>query len=387
MFNPKNLYRNLLTLAEDEDLPFYMIEHEGPFDGATYHVFSYHVASYTDFLCPDALECRGHMFRIEDNNAKLVSLPFPKFFNRNENPFTMNLNFHSDNIEYIATKEDGSLISTYKDAHGDLRLKSKTSLTSTMAMESMKLLYTNNFPLHSASLIHFCKWLEDEDYTVIMEYVSPQNRIVLPYEQSNLVVLGVRSKETGEYLSYEDMCSLGLDKYAAKNILNTPIHDDDIPTFVDSIPKMKGIEGYVIRFKDGTMVKCKTDEYVSLHHAKDSVTSPRRLMEVVLQEASDDLRQMFTGDEQALNEIDNMERFVIDTVNQLIKPVDRFYAENKNLERKYFAIKGQKELRRDQFTFAMAKYSGKDIDYKSYMIKNYKEYLKNYQTTLMNIDD
>lgn len=381
MNRSEELYNNLSKMADNEDLPFYRIEHEGPFDGATYHVFSYHLASYTDFLEPDALECRGHMFRVDGDNVELVSLPFPKFFNRGENPFTMDLDFSEENVDHVATKEDGSLISTYRDANGDLRLKSKTSLTSSMAMDSMELLPTIHAPNARHSLMEYCEKLENEGYTVIMEYVSPKNRIVLPYDDCNLVVLGVRDRETFETMSYDEMRKAGIGLfYVAHDVKEN--YSGMIEHFINDIPNMSGIEGFVIRLKDGTMVKCKTDEYVSLHHTKDSVTSPRRLMDVVLQEASDDLRQMFSDDPQALKEIDHMERFVSDTANHLVKPVDAFYEANKHLERKDFAIKGQQELRRDQFTLAMAKYSGKEIDYKQFISKNYKNYLQDYKTTL-----
>lgn len=373
------LYNNLLALANDDDSPFYMVEHVGPYDNAIYQVFSYHIASYSDFCRPDALECRGHMFRIEDNKPVLVSLPFPKFFNRNENPFTMDLDFSNDNVDYIATKEDGSLITTYIDANGELRLKSKTSLSSTMAVDAMKLLPEIHVPFASHTLLDFCLALEEDGNTVIMEYVSPKNRIVLPYTECDLIVLGVRNRETMKMFSYDDIRSLSLDPYCAKN------HIEDIgdtSKFVDDIRFMTGIEGFVIRLNSGKMVKCKTYEYVALHRAKDSVNSPRRLMEVVLQEASDDLRQMFSDDEQALKEIENMEVYVTELVTHLLKPVEHFFNDNKNLERKEYAIKGQKELRKDQFTLAMAKYSGKDIDYKEYIARNYKEYLSNYVSTL-----
>jgi len=377
------LYHNLMALAEDEDSPFYMIDHVCPYDGGIYRVFSYRIGAYSDFLRPDALECRGHMFHNVPSGPMLVSLPFPKFFNRNENPFTMDLDFSNDNVDDITYKEDGSLISTYLDANGILRLKSKTSLTSTMAIESMRLLPEIHKPYALYSLKEHCKYLETYGYTVIMEYVSPKNRIVLPYDDCNLVVLGVRNRETLEFMSWDAMVEMRLDDYTAENIVNEVY---DVPTFVDQIPEMKGIEGYVIRLKDGTMVKCKTDEYVSLHHAKDSITAPRRLMDVVLHEASDDLRQMFTDDEQALAEIENMEHFVVNTVNHLVKPVDVFYNENKHLERKDYAIKGQQELRRDQFTFAMAKYSGKEIDYKAFISKNHKKFLEDYETTLTAVE-
>jgi len=376
------LYNNLMLLSEDEDSPFYHIDHVSPYDEQIYRVFSYRIGSYSDFLRPDALECRGHTFRNTPSGPLLISLPFPKFFNRNENPFTMDLDFSNENIEYIATKEDGSLITTYYDFNGDLRLKSKTSLTSTMAVDSMELLPLINHPHALHSLLEYCEHLESRGYTVIMEYTSPKNRIVLPYEKCDLVVLGVRNRETLEFMSYDEIMEMGLNVYAAEN------HSVyDVPTFVDMIPSFKGIEGYVIRLNDGTMVKCKTDEYVSLHHAKDSITAPRRLMDVVLQEASDDLRQMFSDDEQALAEIENMEVFVSNLVNHLMKPVNRFYEVNKELERKEFAIKGQEELSREQFSLVMGLYSGKEIDYKEFISRNHKKFLVDYETTLTSLED
>jgi len=131
------------------------------------------------------------------------------------------------------------------------------------------------------------------------------------------------------------------------------------------------------------MFKMKTDEYVALHHAKDSVRSPRRLMEVVLEEASDDIRQMFADDPQALAEIDNMERYVTHLVAHLTKPVDEFWEANQHLERKDFAIKAQQELDRKQFSIAMGRYCGKEIDYKALVKKNHQEFLRDYQTTLV----
>ena len=378
------LYQNLQMLTKSEDSPFYVVHHVGVFDSARYEVYSYLLASYTDFLQPDALECRGHMFRIENGNPVLASLPFKKFFNLGENPMTMDLDLSFENIDSIYYKEDGSLISTYLDGNGELRLKSKTALTSTMAIEAMSILPTIKKPFADRSLLEYCTALANDNKTVIMEYVSPKNRIVLPYEQCDLVVLGVRDNETFETWSTDDLRSTGLDIYCAEN---KEFEDAaDFEAFFNSIPKMKGIEGYVVTLKDGTIFKKKTDEYVSLHHAKDSVTSPRRLMDVILNEASDDIKQMFKDDTQALREIENMEIFVSHLVAGLMKPVDAFYHKNSKLERKEYAIKGQEELRKDQFSLAMQIYSGKEVDYKSYISRNYKKYLGGYNSTLVTED-
>ena len=376
----KNLYEQLNCLAHDENSPFYRVTHVGPHDGAEYHVFSYHIGSYQDFCQDGALECRGTMFRIEENGPVLVSLPFSKFFNYKENPFTMDLNLSAENVDYVTTKEDGSLISTYLTADGRLALKSKTSLTSSMAVEAEALLKTIEPVVGSElALCDACCLLELQGFTVIMEYVSPANRIVLPYDASNLVVLGVRNRDTGELMPFEKMNHY-LGPYLVKNHV-PDIYDFD--EFFSSVPRMKGIEGFVVRLKDGTMFKMKTDEYVALHHAKDSVRSPRRLMEVVLEEASDDIRQMFADDPQALAEIDNMERYVTHLVAHLTKPVDEFWEANQHLERKDFAIKAQQELDRKQFSIAMGRYCGKEIDYKALVKKNHQEFLRDYQTTLV----
>ena len=382
----QKLYENLMELSSDEESPFYHIDHVNPHDGKTYRVFSYRLGSYTDFLAEDALECRGHMF-LMGKESELVSLPFPKFFNLHENPFTMELNFANDNVDYIATKEDGSLITSYLDYGMNVRYKSKISLTSTMAEEAYRLAQIMKDEETDETLHEVVRRLENRNYTVIMEYVSPNNRIVLPYDECSLVVLGVRSRDDFSFMAFSEMREAGLGPFLVHNHLPHILEYSSVESFVNSVHEMKGIEGYVIRLKDGKMVKIKTDEYVSLHHAKDSVTAPKRLMQVVLEEASDDLRQMFEDDPQALREIDNMEHFVTRLVNHLVKGAESFYEAHRSLERKDFAIKGQKELDRDQFSIVMGMYSGKEIDYKKYVMKNAKKYLEDYVTTLAAIEE
>lgn len=86
----QNLYSNLMKLCSERDL-FFFKDHE--LDEMTYRVFSYHMGSYSDWVQPEALECRGVLFRINDGNSdvvELVSLPFPKFFNIFEIPDNIN---------------------------------------------------------------------------------------------------------------------------------------------------------------------------------------------------------------------------------------------------------------------------------------------------------
>ena len=77
------LYTNLITLCDGSDM-FYFADHVK--DDITYRIFNYRIASYTEFLLPDALECRGHTFRLKPDGEPdaLVSWTLEKFFNINE---------------------------------------------------------------------------------------------------------------------------------------------------------------------------------------------------------------------------------------------------------------------------------------------------------------
>jgi len=85
-----NLFNELMTLVEGNEAFFF---NDWELDDTIYRNFNYRLASYSDFLEPSALECRGHMFEIDEdgNMVRLASLPPEKFFNHMENPFTMDL--------------------------------------------------------------------------------------------------------------------------------------------------------------------------------------------------------------------------------------------------------------------------------------------------------
>lgn len=54
-------YRQLIDLVENSEC-FYYKDFE--YANSVYHIFNYQLASYTEFLLPGALECRGVMFEM-----------------------------------------------------------------------------------------------------------------------------------------------------------------------------------------------------------------------------------------------------------------------------------------------------------------------------------
>jgi len=360
------LYANLMALTEADEAFYYV---DQMLASNQYRIFLYRLASYSQWLLPDALESRGITFHIDkdENPIAIVSRPFHKFFNLYENPFTMDLEFTQDNVVSVLDKMDGSLISTM-NVNGGVWLKSKGSLFSEQAMSANALLTKEEYK----PLLDFLTLMMDNDCTVCMEYTAPTNRIVIGYPEASLTVLAIRDNNTGRYHPLEFWEHDAGE--AAQHFVKNHVDDiDDVQAFIDGIPEMEKVEGFVI-WTDNMTVKIKTEWYMVLHHLKDSINSQRRLYEAVVYETIDDVRAQFWDDEVALQIIEDMEEKVRPIYNHMVNLVEQFFLDNKHLERKEYAIKGQQECGKLYFGLAMSKYLGREVDYKAHMVKYRKEY-------------
>jgi T4 RnlA family RNA ligase len=375
------LYRELVQLCDTNEAFYY--NDSVSKGGGKYRSFTYRLASYTDFLEPSALSCRGTMFEIDDNAEpiRLACRTPLKFFNAYENPMVM---FPRDlkctEIALAMDKRDGSIISTFMDNDNVIRTKSQTSMHSEHAVNSTALIHKDD-EMHHAIIE-----ADSEGYTVNLEYTSPEFRIVLPYQTDELVVLNLRHRETGEYLTGQELKNKFPVLYNKSvfslygNIDKTFPMCNTIRESVDAVFRMTDIEGFVVQLKDGTMFKIKTDWYCALHFRKDSINVDSRLYEVVLVGASDDLRQMFATDQYCLDKIARMEKLVFSTYNHLQTEVEEFVEKYKKLGRKDFALQVQldlsKKLNRQGLAFAL--YNGKKVDYKEVMLKYMRDVLENF---------
>ncbi len=310
------------------------------------------------------------MFEIseEGQNAKplrMASWPVNKFFNYMENPFTSQIDL--DNIVEISEKRDGSLISSYT-IDDKVYLKTKGALESDQAIAATKWLYK---PLNKPFLREI-RATERLNYTVIMEWTSETNRVVLKYQESTLTVLAIRSNIDGHYVHLSDVDVDVFPKIYQK--WTKTYSTDNSKAFVELIPDMHDIEGFVCRTKDNLLFKVKTNQYLTLHKNKDNINTPKKLYHAVVYETSDDLRSLFFDDPFSLNLINEMEEHVGKQFNHVVDTVERFYERNKNLTRKDYAILGQQELINGTFSLAMNLFLEKENDYKEFMVKQYDNY-------------
>lgn len=68
----------------------------------------------------------------------------------------------------------------------------------------------------------------------------------------------------------------------------------------DSIKEMSGIEGFVIRFDNGTWAKIKCDEYCMYHKAKEDINFEKNIVSILVNNQADDFKPLLSKEDRAL---------------------------------------------------------------------------------------
>jgi RNA ligase len=61
---------------------------------------------------------------------------------------------------------------------------------------------------------------------------------------------------------------------------------------------MEDAEGWIIRFDDGQMLKIKGDWYVRIHKTKDNLTHEKNVIDLIVNEKSDDVKAMMLDEDR-----------------------------------------------------------------------------------------
>jgi RNA ligase len=231
-------------------------------------------------------ECRGITFDTEGN---LICRKYHKFFNVGEKEETQlnKINLYEPHI--VLEKLDGSCVIPQPSLDGFvLTTKSGVTDISQQAEE-----FISDKP-HYAKFIHS---MFDGKLTPIFEWVSRKNRIVVDYENDNLILTAIRNTEMGNYLPYFNMLDLAehwnipvvqaVDGLAVQNI----------ELFVKQIREWEDSEGVVLRFNTGHMVKIKADQYVLRHKTKDAINQEKNVISIILNDDVDDLIPLLTPED------------------------------------------------------------------------------------------
>lgn len=136
------------------------------------------------------------------DDGRIVSAGFKKFFNKEERPEIDPLTKDFNSIKFIE-KLDGSLLITSK-IEGQVVTRTRRSFTDLLSngyeldllKEKYPLLLNNNF-------------LDSEHYSLLYEWVSPNNRIILNYPECDVRLLSVVDHRDYSYLQLDRVKKIG----------------------------------------------------------------------------------------------------------------------------------------------------------------------------------
>lgn len=323
--NKEKLYNELLCITK-KLFPIFKFE-DYFIDEKKYRVFTYHNAQEKHYLNEFAFEARGIMFEIDNNDkfVRLSSYTMPKFFNYKENNFTYNIGHKK--VILCLNKEDGSLVSSFMH-NNKLMLKSKSSPLSDSSI------IFNDFLKDDHKLKELILKYEKQNCTVILEYTSPDNQIILLYKKAKLTVLNVRNKDTGEYIPYSEL-KLVFGDYLVKS--HEEYHDLNVEELSKIAKNQIDIEGYVVLLEDGTWIKIKTDWYSLRHNVYDSINpftkkGRKKLLIAALNSELDDIKPLVYDNKFYLNVIDSIDAFLSDYIFRNTNIVNQWASENYNLK-------------------------------------------------------
>ena len=109
-------------------------------------------------------------------------------------------------------------------------------------------------------------------------------------------------------------------------------------------------EGFVVTYENWDKIKFKLLSYVKKHKAKEDINNPKRLIQICLDEQTDDLRTLFEDDKIALNIIDGVEKQVFHYYNHIVSKTRKEFNKYSNLHKKFKETNDdilKKELRKE----------------------------------------
>lgn len=297
-----------------------------------YTVINYNVMMADTFDCNIRRECRGIIF--DTATGEIIRRPFHKFFNVNEREETQDHVIDLSQSHAILEKLDGSMIAPFIV---DGQMIWGTKMGATDVAKPVEEFVKNNRNYH-----YYAYKMIMRGYTPIFEWCSRKQRIVLDYSEDQLILTAMRDIVSGRYVSH-DLVVITAEDY------NIPVvrvfePQTDMRAFIDYVSDLKDLEGFVVRFSDGHMLKLKCHWYIQIHKAKEAILQDRNIVELILDEHLDDIKANLPAEDR-----DRLTQFESDinkainiTVSDICIQLDSLI--RNGVDRKTFALGRAQEI-------------------------------------------
>lgn len=226
----------------------------------------------SDFNEEIVRECRGLI--LDEDSLEPVSVPFFKFGNYGES-YCPEIDWES---AVILEKRDGSLVKVVKLGE-DYLISTNGCIDAFKAMMPDDVLcpYKSYGELFMEAMGNRLSSLK-EGFTYMFELTSPYNRVVVPYDDLEIALIGIRDNKS---LQEQLICnSIELPfKLPKRYMFNTL---EECIKSAHSLPYSE--EGYVVVDKHFNRVKIKSLEYVNVHHLRgEGAMTEKRILDIIRQ--------------------------------------------------------------------------------------------------------
>ncbi len=316
---------------------------------------------------PDLYENPNSIYRemrslvVDLKNESIVLCPFRKFFNVNEIP-ECNMDNVLRKIKWaktveISNKLDGSMQQA-RWYNGQFVYTGSSAMN---PAESQQL--EDGLAIFNNSVGHQSLVRDNPDFSFMFEYTSPDNLIVVKYNETKLSLIGIRDVATGRQLPYGEMVA-----YAEKyGIPHTEVESRTFDEVAKSTNQYSAEEkeGWVL-YVDGEMFKLKCDDYREVHRILSFVSAPNVLMRAIADDYFDDV--VAKVPEAYRENLRKAANVVYDYVHKTQAAIDEWYGKMPKDDRKSFAIAVNKEVPNELKRFLFARFNGQSY----HILKKYE---------------
>ena len=271
---------------------------------------------------------KSHPITIESRSLKLhrhdlsvASRSFDRFFNYGEVP-DMYSEFDYKN-SVVMEKVDGSLIPIWYN-----QIDHKWEVSSRSMIFGESTLSDDGKTIRQMVFEIFDSFdLLDQEFTYIFEYIGPDNRIVTPYDTSQIVLLGIRNNNSGSYRSILEMETL-IDKINNEHVRMVNLYNfNSFEEIIDATHKFEKMEeGFVIWDTSNDLrIKIKSEQYVAIHRLHGNINSIRDIIEIVVTGETEEILIYLPHLEDKINMVKNRIEHMLGRMEEIydkIKDID-----------------------------------------------------------------
>ena len=203
-------------------------------------------------------ECRG---LVMSSGGVVLVRPVPKTFMRGQVLDMRHEQLKGQRVQEVTEKLDGQLVVGVVNGNDEVEMWSRSGRTEVGRSAMMCAMRSDG------QYVDMIRKVEARGSTACFEYVGRQSRVKVKYDgMSEVVLVAVRDKVTGRYWRYDDMMQLG-EECGVRVVRRVCVGVREVREVEEWLCENgEGMEGVMVRFSGGVVVKVKTEEWLRRKH-------------------------------------------------------------------------------------------------------------------------